>query len=453
MVQSPVLCVRQASWMPLILGFVVLALQPLGVALGAEPPTTDDATTSEPGTFDGRVPSIDVIERADAERAAEKFELLVPAIDGQVQWSDVATSLGNTLKLDSGPIREILPPGKLDLRSDAVLLTLMAINLAARDQVSFDLVRGPDQQLSLKVTCNRSLFAEAKAKADAKPAVIEIDDDWLLRSENRPLVICIHGLQGDPEMFDPMRRMIRSHGYATATIDYDDQQSIATSAIQASELMAKLFEREDCKVEVALVGHSMGGLVAREWTENPTLQSDPIVALITAGTPHQGSAWATLPPMMDLFTAQQFSVDDLMDVIFHTPSSRGLRDLAPGSSFLRELSSRPHRRDVALTAVAGTGSPISAARMDEIQQLFRQLELRDGFVRLIRPRIEPLIEGFDELARGRGDGVVSVESATMDDCENVVTVDLSHFELVRPVPGSETHPVWEAVIARLKQLP
>ena len=99
---------------------------------------------------------------------------------------------------------------------------------------------------------------------------------------------------------------------------------------------------------------------------------------------------------------------------------------------------------------------MDATTVAKVQQTFRQLESRDGFVRLIRPRIEPLMNGFDELVGGRGDGIVAAESAAMGSTSDLVRVDLSHFELVRPLsglPASEKadHPVWQIVIDRISR--
>ena len=394
----------------------------------------------------------EVNDAADAQ-VSKMIRVVIPAVDGSVKWDDVADSLGEALKLEPELIKKSLPAGQLDLRSDLVLLTLMGINLAAGDVLSFDLVRDSNQQLALSVECDRSLLTSGAEKIPAEPVTIDVDSDWMKRSADRPLVICIHGLQGEASAFDSMRAAMRARGYGTAAISYDDQQSIAVSAEQVSKFTAKWFAGRGRTPDVVLVGHSMGGLVAREWTENPTLPSNDIVSLITIGTPHHGSAWATMPPLLDLFTVGEFSANDVLDVILHTPSVPGLRDLAPDSKFLRELSSRPHRPGVSITSIVGTGSPVPAARVREIQRLFKQLERRDGFVRLIRPRIKPLIDGFDELARGRGDGVVAVNSARMEGCDDVVKVDLSHFELVKPIPGRGSQPVWEAVIERLERIP
>lgn len=58
----------------------------------------------------------------------------------------------------------------------------------------------------------------------------------------------------------------------------------------------------------------MGGLMAREWTENRALKGDRIAGLITVGTPHGGSNWATLPPLLDLFDEGRLDASRLADV-------------------------------------------------------------------------------------------------------------------------------------------
>ena len=397
-------------------------------------------------------PSDDGRPALTSTATSDKIQLVVPAVDGQVRWRDVAAAMGDSMKLDARALEECLPPGTIDLRSDLVLLTLMSINLVASDHLSFDLVYDSDQRMSLQVTCERDWFASQARFKKPESVAFELDPNWIHLTAKRPLVICIHGLQGKAEAFEPMRREMRSRGFATAAIEYDDQQAIAVSAKRVAEIVSKRFREESHQPTVVLVGHSMGGLIAREWAENPDLDNESIVSLITLGTPHKGSAWATLPPMMDAFTSERFRVDDIVDVLLHTPTSPGLRDLTPGSDFLIEMATRPSRPDLMVTSIAGDGSPIPANRIDELQAMLRDRARRDRFVQLVRPRIAPLLDGFDELARGRGDGIVSVASATAQESDDIVVVDLSHFELVRPVPGRHSHPVWEVVLARLKQL-
>ena len=378
-----------------------------------------------------------------------QVELVVPAHDGIVLWSDIASSIADNLKLDHESVQTLLPRGQINLRSETVLLLLMGINLAAGESIHFGLVRDSQNQPALCVKCDARMFGATTQVQESKAAGIEIDQDWKQRSEKLPLVLCLHGLQSQPNVFDDLREHLRGQGYATAAVSYDYHQSIPDSAEQISLIAEQLLG--ETTTPVAVIGHSMGGLVAREWTENETLRSNRIVSLITVGTPHSGSNWASLPPLLDLFTGGNFDAQDLMDVILHQPSSPGLRDLVPGSEFLQRLNARPRRANVAYTNVIGTGSPVDDQTALGIRDTLRQLDQDGSLVRLIRPRIAPLLDSFDELARGRGDGVVSVKHATIEGVKNTIQVDISHFEMIREIEGRNDQPVWKAIVESLSQ--
>ena len=389
------------------------------------------------------------------------IELIIPATDGRIGWKHVSASLAKALQLDQASIAGMLPAGEIRLDSPAVSLSLLAINLAAGNRLSFAVTHSEDQCPGLLIRCDPSLLRLESQDAHASKVIVHHDEAWLESADGRPLVLCLHGLNGTHETFDGLRKNLRSCGYRTAAISYEPHRPIAMLASEVSKEVAAHLASSSQKHGLVIVGHSMGGLIAREWTNNVALENEAISGLITIGTPHQGSAWATLPPLMNLFAKGEFGVADVNDVILHTPSSPELRDIAPGSAFLEELNAREDRSDVRYTSVIGIGSPMDATTMAKIQQAFRQLEGHDGFIRLIRPRIEPLLSGFDELVDGRGDGIVAAESAAMGSTSDLVRVDLSHFELVRPLngqPASEKadHPVWQIVsdrVARCRQVP
>lgn len=380
------------------------------------------------------------------------IEVIVPAVDGTIQWRDVATAVADELKLDSRTVQQLMPHGRLDLHSDAVLLALMGINLAAGDAISFSLTCDDQNRSSLCVRCNRKTFGKLKPEQETRAAEISLDDDWRERSKDLPLVICIHGFQSHSDAFDEFRQHIRSEGYATAAVSYNPDQSISDSAAQLSQIARQLFDASEVEPRLALVGHSMGGLVAREWTEDASLSNQRIAALITIGTPHGGSNWASLPPLLDLFTKGDFDANDLVDVILHQPSALGLRDLVPGSEFLQRMSARPSRKDVAYTCIVGTGSPVTDDQATRLRAALRRLNRNSSVVRLIRPRIRPLMESFDEMARGKGDGVVAADRAIIKGQHDVVRIDVSHFGMIRPIDGRSDHPVWQIVTERLDAL-
>ena len=102
----------------------------------------------------------------------------------------------------------------------------------------------------------------------------------------------------------------------------------------------------------------------------------------------------------------------------------------------------------------GTGSPVDDQMALGIRDTLRRLDQDGSLVRLIRPRIAPLLGSFDELSRGRGDGVVSVERAMLDGIDNTIKVDLSHFDMIRAierpdVQRPDNQPVWDATVKGL----
>ena len=269
-------------------------------------------------------------------------------------------------------------------------------------------------------------------------------------------------MNSGPEAFDPIREYFRSEGFATGALRYDYRQSIAESSHQLSialtdKMADKMANQMKGQTEIpplCLVGHSMGGLVARHYVESMERLAggmDPkcVKQLITLGTPHQGSHWASLPPVSDLLTEEGLDSSDLMDVLLHRPSSQGIRDLIPGSPFLQALNSQQRQGDVQYTAIIGTVSPVSVSEAGGLRDTLQSLNQDGSFIRLIEPRIRPLIGSFDELTSGKGDGVVSVTSATLAGITDNVEIPVSHFEMIPKGKQKALSPVWSVIRNRI----
>ena len=392
------------------------------------------------------VPAADA--RSNQNESANRIELVIPTVDGKLVWKDVATSLAQALKLDAATVERIFPTGSLNLHSNATVLALLGIDIALGDAVSIAMVRDEQGDPALRLSCDRDAIRFLASKHQAEAAKIESDDDWTQRSKQLPLVICLHGLKSEPERFDEFREFLRHSGYATAAASYDDHQSITQSAQQLSTIADQLF-REPNSPELVLIGHSMGGLVAREWVEHPELNNKRIIGLITVGTPHGGSSWASMPPLLDLFAERKLDASDVIDVLLHQPSAPGMRELAPDSEFLSALQSRPRRADVSYTTIVGTHSPVTQEQVAKIRNTLQRINAKSTTLRLLQPRIQPLLHSFDELARGKGDGVVAAERATMKGVSDIVRVDVSHGNYFRP---RQKQLVWETILQRLEEM-
>jgi len=66
---------------------------------------------------------------------------------------------------------------------------------------------------------------------------------------------------------------------------YDWRQSISSTTAKFNEFISSNVEQKNPNAKVSLVGHSLGGLIARTWTQ---ANSDKVQHLITVGTPNQG---------------------------------------------------------------------------------------------------------------------------------------------------------------------
>ncbi|MFH1742208.1 MAG: alpha/beta fold hydrolase [bacterium] len=166
-------------------------------------------------------------------------------------------------------------------------------------------------------------------------------------------ILLLHGLAGFVRLFglDYFNGIVEdllSHGVEAHTPRVHPTASIAFRARQILDYIEEHFGREP----VHLIGHSMGGLDARYLASpNGLNQGDRILTVTTIGTPHQGSAIASLvlrTGMNRTFVAKPLSDIALKDTDDETRrfyeevrDSRweGLTELRP-SSIKREFNPR-----------------------------------------------------------------------------------------------------------------
>jgi hypothetical protein len=126
-------------------------------------------------------------------------------------------------------------------------------------------------------------------------------------------VLLVHGLVDNRSVFAVMRRSLRRRGFSS--VCSWNYSPLLGDVAQGARDLAEHIEticQETGHERVHVVGHSLGGLMARYLVQR--LGGDRrIESLVTLGTPHQGSVWAHVVP---------------------TPLVRQLR---PGSELLQEL--------------------------------------------------------------------------------------------------------------------
>ena len=187
-------------------------------------------------------------------------------------------------------------------------------------------------------------------------------------------VVLVHGLVDNRSVFAVMRHGLRRRGFAqVCTWNYSPLLRSVESAAAALEQHIERICRETGHERVHVVGHSLGGLVARYLVQR--LGGDARVeSLVTLGTPHGGSRWAHVLP---------------------TPLVRQLR---PGSPLFQELATPAPGCRTRVTAVYSDLDqmvvPSAAGRCDH-----PDLQARNVLVRGVGHMSLPIHRGVvDEVA-------------------------------------------------------
>jgi triacylglycerol lipase len=187
-------------------------------------------------------------------------------------------------------------------------------------------------------------------------------------------VVLVHGLVDNRSVFTVMRRALRRRGFAQVTTwNYSPLQRDVESAAAALGRHIERICRETGHERVHVVGHSLGGLIARYLVQRLD-GDDRVESLVTLGTPHGGTRWAHVLP---------------------TPLVRQLR---PGSPLIQELAAPAPSCRTRITAVYSDLDqmvvPSSAGRCDH-----PDLQARNVLIRGVGHMSLPIHRGVvDEVA-------------------------------------------------------
>ena len=172
-----------------------------------------------------------------------------------------------------------------------------------------------------------------------------------------PPVIFVHGVGARPSFFKPMRhhlerrRGLKTHALSMTARDVEASAAELLTFVQS--MRAKGVDR------VNVVGHSMGGLIAR-WMVQEMEGTALVDTLVTLATPHHGTRAAYLSPIARI------------------------RALRPGSPLLRQLNSTdPRELSTRLVSVFGDVDvmvvPSNSARLSGGENIQLQRLTHNGY--------------------------------------------------------------------------
>lgn len=175
------------------------------------------------------------------------------------------------------------------------------------------------------------------------------------------------------------------------------------------------------KAGIILIGHSRGGLIGRKYL----LKKDKSInGFITISTPHKGSTVARiakyLSPLVSMINplvpngdkgTLSFSIKRILEFL----KSRALKEILPGSNFFTSLHDKP-LDGVYYVSLGGTNPTLFN---------IYNFSFPNVLEKVIPENLYP-----EEMKRGRGDGLVSVESSRMPWCNEHYNFDLNHAAIL-----------------------
>jgi len=375
------------------------------------------------------------------EPPAPTRQFAVPMPDGTVRVDELVTALAKEYELDVTGLA--LPALPIDLRGAAGATVLFAARKVLLDTVRFRR-NGAEQQLVVTIDRERT----REVRRDLRVRLVKVVGTFtgqdvaerhyaLVRPERldpaRPLVVLVHGVEGAAASMSDLRDFLAAapQGHQVATFEYPNDEAIDVVAARfAAELRALGAQ------PVAIVAHSMGGLVARAAIENPATDPGNVRTLVMLGTPNRGSDIASLRCAVDageVVRDAAFSPARFTDaVVEHWRDGLGEAggDLLPGSVFLQQMAARPRNPNVQYRLVLGTKGLVEANELAKLRTNVQTRLAGDAVTRALRPRLDRWVADLDELVDGKGDGAVSVAAGQLDGVDAVL-VPLDHCGLVR----------------------
>jgi pimeloyl-ACP methyl ester carboxylesterase len=251
------------------------------------------------------------------------------------------------------------------------------------------------------------------------------------RSE-RPIVILIHGYNSSPERMTPLCNSISAAGYECGTFAYPNDQAIVDSAELLSRELVRLRQLYPNR-KIALVTHSMGGLVARDVIENPALDPGNVTQLIMIAPPSQGTSCAYIVWSGDLWEHFLHTRDhNLLNDLYASLEDglgEGREDLKPESDFLHQLNARDRNPRVHYSMFVGNGSTFTREQLASLRQLLMKSSEADSFLALMEPALQRALDDFEDSAQP-GDGVVSIARSHLEGVTDTTILGFDHWNSV-----------------------
>ncbi|MFO0913384.1 MAG: alpha/beta fold hydrolase [Pirellulales bacterium] len=399
-----------------------------------------------------------------------RWRITLPANGGNVSTEHLLGALAEVAAPRTAGLVDLLPAKELNLNDSASTWTLLALNLLGdgdfRARIVEDAQQTP-QALVIELDGDQLEQNVAAVKSSIRAAVTTAtptspNDDrfgitWLeplaKPTDGRPVVLVLHGYNAGPETLQGMLDALRERHFVYGYFVYPNDGPIPDAAVALRHELEQL-AKDHPDIPVALVTHSMGGLVARAVLESPEFTATNVRRLIMIAPPNQGSLLARVPISFDLYEhlVNRGTQDPLH--LLRDAATDGMNEarpqLKPGSAFLTALNGRARNPRVDYTVILGSGAVLDRDQLKEFSQKLKQWRQRLNLPDQLEPVIELLVDPPDEILRGRGDGVVAVERGRLEGVADTLVLPITHWTFIDIGLTDASQVLLDAVLARLK---
>lgn len=281
----------------------------------------------------------------------------------------------------------------------------------------------PDQRDSFYRTFGLSTYGENPDASDGPDL-------------GRKTVILVHGLDDPGKVWQDLAPALAREDGNVWLMHYPNDQPITASALLFFEELKGLKRRGIRRI--AIVAHSMGGLVSREMLTHPDIaygqaaetgQVPGVSLLIMVGTPNHGSQMARFRlfgEIRDQLTRLSKGEASWLGGVFDGAGEAKI-DLLPGSRFLTGLNGRPHPQGVDMLIIAGIITPWNERDIAQWVDRLRSDSSGDH-----QEEFGALAGYITSMTYGLGDGLVTVESTRLKGVPHR-TVSGTHLSMIRNI--------------------
>ncbi len=394
---------------------------------------------------------------------ADKQLIYVPVEPAGVDCSKLFDALSGELHWVAGSITAF--SRSVGIKSDGLqyLTKEQTDELVARFPETFSYQDDPttsQSAVAVDVDQLASVLSDKKSRlrqwlANAKQVPIatlsKVESTWPKNATSpRRVVVVMAGLHGIESTAEAIALKIHERTFLpTCVFGYPNDAPIAESA-GLLVLDLQDLHREYPESKITLVTHSMGGLVSRAAieleqkgaAERSTVSTRTgIDQLIQVCPPNHGSALAEYGPLLEgaeqVYRLVNRNAEKQKLGLFRSiidGFNEATTDITPGSKFLTQLNAQERNPQVNYSIVAGNDGPLRPTITGLLGNLLDRVANSVDTPGEIDRRVRDVLD-CDELQNGRGDGVVSLESARLEGVTDFEVLPIHH--LVWNEPESE----------------